>query len=124
MIENRSIIVTKLARRAIRVGVAASLVLSSATSAFAGTSDVGGISGVLPHYAGLLFNQSGTRYSAPACATLSGRWVINVGTPQGQAMAAALLTSYMAHKRITVVGTGDCGVWSDTETVAYFRIED
>lgn len=39
-------------------------------------------------------------------------------------MAAALLTAYMAHKRIMVFGNGVCDVWGDTETVNYFQIED
>ena len=106
-------------------GMMALALLAVSDPAVAGSSAVGPISGVLPHSSGgLFFVQTGTRSSAPSCATVTQRWVINVATAQGQAMAAALLTAYMAHKRITVQGTGDCGVWADTETVSYFIIED
>ena len=95
-----------------------------AGNAGAGSSDWSLITGVLPHTGGFFFNSSGTRSSAPSCATVTNRWVINTTTSQGQAMVAALLSAYMAHKRITVVGTGTCDVWGDTETVNYFQIED
>jgi hypothetical protein len=90
----------------------------------AGSAGLGTIVVVLPHYAGLFFNSTGSRVSAPACAGTPARWVINVNTPQGQMMAAALLTAQSRGKRVSVYGTGDCAVWFDTETVAYFQIED
>ena len=106
-------------------GVMALALLAVSAPAVAGSSALGSITGVLPHSSGgLFFAQTGTRSAAPSCATVIQRWVINVTTAEGQAMAAALLTAYMAHKRITVQGTGDCGVWADTETVNYFIIED
>lgn len=95
-----------------------------ATPAMASNSSVGSISIVLPHSAGLFFNQSGSRTSTPTCHTAGTRWVINTGTPQGQAMAAALLTAYSLGKRISVQGTGNCSLWGDTESVDYFVIED
>lgn len=109
------------------IAAAGALMMPLLTSqpALAGTSDMGSITTVLPHSGGgLFFNSTGTRHSAPACATQVNRWVINVTTPQGQAMVAALLSAYMAHKSIYVQGTGDCGVWGDTETVNYFVIAD
>jgi hypothetical protein len=39
-------------------------------------------------------------------------------------MAAALLTAYMAHKRVSVGGKSTCSTWPDTETVEHFYIED
>lgn len=98
--------------------------LAAALPANAGTSEMGSITGVLPHEGGFFFNAMGTRNAAPACATVPKRWVINTATSQGQAMVAGLLSAYMARKRITVVGTGNCNVWPDTETVQHFQIED
>ena len=98
--------------------------LVAAVPAYAGTSEMGPITGVLPHEGGFFFNALGTRNAAPACATVPMRWVINTATSQGQAMVAGLLSAYMARKRLTVVGTGNCNVWPDTETVQHFQIED
>jgi len=98
--------------------------LVAAVPVYAGSSELSSITGVLPHHGGFFFDALGTRNNAPACATITKRWVINTGTSQGQAMVAALLSAYMAHKRIAITGTGDCGVWADTETVGYFVIED
>lgn len=98
--------------------------LSISAPASAGSAGLGTIVVVLPHFAGLFFNSTGSRVSAPPCATIAVRWIINVNTPQGQMMAAAILTAQSRGKRVAVYGTGDCAVWGDTESVAYFQIED
>jgi hypothetical protein len=92
----------------------------------AGTSSPSFISQIMPFYAGLFFVSIGNREAAPACATSDGgrRWIINSATPQGQTMAAALLSAYALKKRITVYGTGLCDLWGDTESVSHFVIED
>jgi hypothetical protein len=114
----------KFTSRMLKIAALFCMASAIAGNAGAGSSDWSLITGVLPHTGGFFFNSSGTRSSAPSCATLTNRWVINTTTSQGQAMVAALLSAYMAHKRIMVVGTGNCDVWGDTETVNYFQIED
>lgn len=71
----------------------------------------------------LTFSTTGTRTARPACATLD-RWVVSTSTSAGQFMASALLTAYSMHKRVSINGLGNCAVWSDTETVYYFFLED
>jgi len=110
--------------RYLSVALALAFLSPAAGQSAAGTSDFSYITVVLPDSGGFFFNSSGARGSAPASATIPNRWVINTTTSQGQAMVAALLSAYMAHKRIMVVGTGNCAVWGDTETVNYFQIED
>lgn len=100
------------------------LVALLAFPAQAGTSDLGKITGVLPHTGAFFFNMTSNRTSAPSCATAANRWVINSATSQGQAMIAGLLTAYATGRRISVTGTGTCALWADTETVEYFQIED
>ncbi|SDD73499.1 hypothetical protein SAMN05444678_12063 [Sphingomonas sp. YR710] len=34
-------------------------------------------------------------------------------------MLSSLLSANVTHKLINIVGTGECGVWSDTESVLY-----
>lgn len=71
----------------------------------------------------LVFTTTGTRDTRPGCATLD-RWVISTTTSGGQFMASAILTAWSLHKRVAITGTGNCAVWSDTETVYYFVAED
>lgn len=94
-------------------------------SAFAQTPDyttAGYISQVYPTNWGMVyFQHSGTRATRPACAT-QNRWVINMSNSGGQAMLSALLTAYASAKPITIVGTGDCRDWPDTESIVYFTL--
>jgi hypothetical protein len=90
----------------------------------ASSTSFGTITGLLPHSGGLFFNQTATRTAVPACATVTGRWVINVGSIAGQMKASALLTAYSLHKRISVYGNNTCDTWGDTETVEFFVVED
>lgn len=90
----------------------------------AGGASMGQVTGVLAHNGGYFFNSTGVRSAAPACASAVNRWVINTGTPQGQAIAATLLTAQSMRKRVIVNGTGNCAVWPDTETVEYILLED
>jgi hypothetical protein len=58
----------------------------------------------------------------PACGTLtssSKRFVVDLTTDGGKAMAATLLTAYSLNSQIDIVGLGSCAVWGDTETINY-----
>lgn len=99
-------------------------VLTLSEPAQAGSAALGSITDLRPHSSGMFFMQTGVRNAAPSCATVTQRWAIDVSTPQGQAMAAALLTAYIARKRITILGTDTCSVWANTETIDHFTLED
>jgi hypothetical protein len=95
-----------------------------ASAAGAGSAPPGTVSNILPQsYSAssqlFFFNQSATPAGHPACATAAGRWVINVATPAGQAMASVILTAYSLGKPVSVMGTGACADWGDTESVLY-----
>jgi len=65
------------------------------------------------------------RTGIPACGQgNAARWAIDASTTAGQAAVSVLLTAWSQHKRVNVVGSGACNIWSDTETVAYFLVED
>lgn len=64
------------------------------------------------------FDAAGGHPGQPACATLS-RWALNVTTPAGQSVLATLLMAYAQGKSVNFVGTGNCDVWPDSESIAY-----
>lgn len=70
----------------------------------------------------MFFATDGQRQNIPGCSFQPGRWVIDDTTPAGQALVAGMLTAFSLHKTIRLVGTGDCSVWGDTETVLYFTV--
>ena len=98
----------------------------AAGAASAGTADVGNPNN--PYFMSngvVLFWTNGARSNVPACGQgIAQRFAINGATAAGKVQAAALLTAYSLGKKISVIGTGDCQVWSDTETVNYFQMID
>ena len=105
-------------------GIVATLM---STAAVAGSADVGSVAAILPMTTSsslFFFNQSGTRYSPPGCASLSVRWVIPTNSPAGQSAAALVMLAYSMRKRVWVSGTGACSLWGDTETVNWVTVED
>lgn len=73
----------------------------------------------------LLFHTTGARTAVPACgASLPARFAVDATTPAGKAQMAGLLTAYTSGKTVVIFGTGNCGVWGDTETVNYFHTVD
>jgi purine nucleoside permease len=68
------------------------------------------------------FYINGTRTGTkPACATFgSGSWfrfAIDTNTAGGKAQLAGVLAAHATGESIYVTGTGDCGVYGDTESV-------
>ncbi|HWW25874.1 MAG TPA: hypothetical protein VNZ85_08275 [Caulobacter sp.] len=74
----------------------------------------------------VMFDTTGARTTAPACqgAAVPNRFAINGSTVAGQSQLAALMTAYSLRKRIWIYGSGTCTIWSDTETVSWFWVED
>ncbi|HAF80275.1 MAG TPA: hypothetical protein DCG66_04605 [Brevundimonas sp.] len=80
--------------------------------------------GLLIHdQGGAFFYHDGPRTNRPSCAT-QDRWVINVTTPAGQAMYAAVLTAVASGRKIAVHGSGACSFWGDTESVTSLQVFD
>jgi hypothetical protein len=92
----------------------------------ASESTFGTIHGVLPtHNGAVLFWTTGSRVGThPACQGpgLDGRYAIDASTVAGQSMVAVLLSAQAQGKQIYVVGSGNCTIWSDTETVVFFAV--
>ena len=71
----------------------------------------------------ILFNQDGARANLPQCGSNNPtRWAIDPTTAHGQAVAAALLTAFSLHKQVYIVGTGDCSLNGDTESVLFLQV--
>jgi hypothetical protein len=68
------------------------------------------------------FVTDGARSSPPACAIYSTRWAIDGGGAGGQQTIATILAAQAMGRSVTVVGTGSCGVWADTESVAHITV--
>jgi hypothetical protein len=62
----------------------------------------------------------------PACATLGLEtyWAFDVKTAQGKAAYSTVLLAYALGKKLRVIGTGNCDVWGDRESVNYLFIAD
>lgn len=90
--------------------------------AVAGDAALGSISVLYAVTNAIVFAHNGSRTNAPSCAT--GGWAVAANTSAGQSQASVLLAAYAMRKRIAIQGTGTCSVWSDRETIGFFRIED
>jgi hypothetical protein len=62
----------------------------------------------------------------PACATnpVGSHWAINITTPTGRTMWAAVLQAHALGKNVVINGKGVCDAWGDRETVDYVLIGD
>lgn len=99
----------------------------AATPASASEAAVAPISSVFGAWNGaVLFTTSGARTATPACQGpgLGQRWALDASATAGQAQLSVFMTAYALRKRVTVIGSGVCSIWGDTETVAFFVVED
>ena len=66
---------------------------------------------------------SGARTDVPSCASNQpSRFTINGTSVGGKVQLSGLLSAYVAGKQVVIIGTGDCSVYGDTETISYFYI--
>ena len=72
---------------------------------------------------GMIMFAAGTHNNKPSCSTLGDEWAFELGTPEGQAMYALLLSAVPQGLSIHVVGTGTCDAWGDRETARYIRVD-
>jgi hypothetical protein len=71
----------------------------------------------------VFFFTSHRRDAWPACASTLKRWVLDISHPDGRARYALLLSAQVTGKPIYVWGTGDCLLWSDSETAIIVGFE-
>jgi hypothetical protein len=62
-----------------------------------------------------LIDVSGTRTTPPACSTSA--FAVSITTATGQAMLAQLLSAMHNKTRVNLVGSTNCSVWPDRETI-------
>jgi hypothetical protein len=70
----------------------------------------------------VLVTTTGSRTTPPSCATVGGRFALNSTTDAGRSQLAGLLAAEASDRMVVIVGTGNCGVYSDSETIDYFYI--
>lgn len=92
--------------------------------AHAGSANDVRVGQLIPGAAGFTFlTTGGTRSGAPACATLSTTWAIDVSTPQGQAMAASVITAFSTGRTMYIGGLDSCSTFQpNAETVFFLAI--
>lgn len=108
---------------------AAGAILASACSASAQASnaDFGYVTTVYGTLSGaVLFSTTGARTSPPVCqgSSVPQRFALDTSTTAGQQQATILRDANAKRKRIYIVGTGNCSIWGDSETVNFFQVED
>ena len=64
---------------------------------------------------------NGTATGAPSCATATSRMVIDISIPVAKALLANLIAVKLSNPNtvVTLVGTGSCTLWGDTESFSY-----
>ncbi|MEO1333234.1 MAG: hypothetical protein AAFV32_06905 [Myxococcota bacterium] len=60
--------------------------------------------------------------NGPSCATLTEALAFDTKQPGGESMLRLATAAYLAGKRVIVNGTGQCDVYSTTETATILRV--
>jgi len=100
--------------------------LGYSISSYAGTASNGVFSTI--HFmsdGSIIAYTSGARSDVPPCAiNQPSRFILDGTTAGGKVQASGLLSAYTTGKQVKIIGTGDCLVRSDTETINYFYTID
>ncbi|MBT8133355.1 MAG: hypothetical protein KJO03_02535 [Gammaproteobacteria bacterium] len=64
------------------------------------------------------------RYDAKPDCAVSGYWALNSETQQGRAILSLLITAQATGKTVSLLGTGDCRLRPDMETLFQVGIEN
>jgi hypothetical protein len=64
------------------------------------------------------------RYNAKPNCAVSGYWAVNTDTAQGKAILSLLLTANATGKSVSFVGTGNCSLRPDMETLYQVGFEN
>ncbi|MCE1191506.1 MAG: hypothetical protein LWW96_05060 [Acidovorax sp.] len=98
--------------------IAAFTIFSGASHA--GTS-TGKVTFMIINSTNYLFFIAGVKTESPTCGNNS-EWAINLGSAQGKALYALLLSAQAQDKTVSVVGNGTCSIWADREDVLYAAV--
>ena len=94
--------------------------------AYAGSAGSGVLSTV--HFMSngvVLLYTSGTRADVPQCAAnFPSRFAVDATSAGGKVQLSGLLAAYATGKRVTIIGTGNCSAYGDSETISYFYTND
>lgn len=66
----------------------------------------------------VVFISVDSHINKPACSTVGNDWALDVSTVQGRAVYALILTAQAQSRAIQIIGTNDCSVWGDRETIS------
>lgn len=66
---------------------------------------------------------AGNYNAKPACAT-SGYWAVDTDTQQGKSILSLILTAYATGKQVSLLGTGNCTLRPDMETLFQVGFEN
>jgi hypothetical protein len=117
--------ITKIYRRAmtmVRPLLVCAFVMAGIAPARAGTQSETNIFQLVPGTGAFAFLMTGgTRASVPSCASANpNSWVVDVSTPQGQALAASIMTAFATGKKIYIQGTGACPAFNPATEQVFF----
>jgi hypothetical protein len=104
----------------VSIGALHCLLVGSANASVAGQGALAN-----PHFMAdgviLVYTNGNRTGSIPACGQgQPQRFALNSTTAAGKSQLAGLLAAHAAGKEVIIVGTGDCSVYSDSETINYF----
>ena len=108
-------------------GLVLIIVVGFSACSLASSSEPGNISLIQAMSNGaVIFYHDGARNNEiPSCGqNFSSRWVINSTYTGGNTQVSVLLSAHAQGKKISIVGTGGCDIWSDTETVEHLVVRD
>jgi hypothetical protein len=64
------------------------------------------------------------RYNVKPDCAISGYWAVNTDTAQGKAILSLLLTANATGKKVSFLGTGNCSLRPDMETLFQVGFEN
>ena len=64
------------------------------------------------------------RYNVKPDCAISGYWAVNTDTAQGKAILSLLLTATATGKKVSFLGTGNCSLRPDMETLFQVGFEN
>jgi len=103
--------------------LAASLALLGATPLSAGTA-AGPIN--TPYFLPggiVIVYVPGNRSGVPSCAAGQPyRFALDASTDAGRVQLSGLLSAFAMGREVSIVGTGNCSIYGDSESVSYFMV--
>jgi hypothetical protein len=70
----------------------------------------------------VLVYTTGSRTTPPTCSTVAARFAFDSTTAGGKSQLAGILAAHAAGRQVVIVGTDNCSVYGDSETISYSYI--